>query len=80
MYYRWIAASIAAFCLYPTTASAALRGDVNGDGSFSAADLVSFSQYILGSGELPKAPDAGNLYADERLDVFDLILMFLFHQ
>ncbi len=74
-HYRWIAASIAAFCLFPTTASAALKGDVNGDGIFSVADLVSFSQYILGSGELPKDPDAGNLYAGERLDVFDLILM-----
>ena len=69
------AALITAVCLFPINASAAVRGDVNGDGTFSAADLVAFSQYIMGSGEVPKSLGSGDLYSDNVLDVFDVIMM-----
>ena len=51
-------------------------GDVNGDGSFNIADVVAFQKWLL------NAPDAelynwtaADLYADGKLDVFDLTLM-----
>ena len=69
------AALITAVCLFPINASAAVRGDVNGDGTFSAADLVAFSQYIMGSGEVPKSLGSGDLYSDNVLDVYDVIMM-----
>ena len=69
------AAIITAVCLFPLKSFAALRGDVNGDGKFSAADLVSLSGYVLGSGEMPKNPDSGNMHPDSKLDVYDIITM-----
>ena len=48
---------------------------MNGDGKFSAADLVSLSGYVLGSGEMPKNPDSGNMHPDSKLDVYDIITM-----
>ena len=51
-------------------------GDVNGDGEFNIADVVTFQRYILNS------PDVKNYYWDladmnnnGKIDVFDLILM-----
>ena len=53
-----------------------VRGDVNADGAFSIADAVVLQQWILA------VPDkqlihwqAGDLYKDNRIDMFDLILM-----
>lgn len=52
------------------------KGDVNTDGKFNIADLVSLQQWIL------KVPDndlknwkAADLYADNTVDVFDLVIM-----
>ena len=54
----------------------AVRGDVNADGYFSAADLVLLNKWLLGAHDT-QLPDwkAGDLCDDGRLDVFDLVLM-----
>ncbi|MDO5558822.1 MAG: CotH kinase family protein [Oscillospiraceae bacterium] len=53
-------------------ASAALTGDVNDDGSVSAADAVVLTKYLLGKDtqEQAKNPDVN---ADSRVNVLDLI-------
>ncbi len=53
-----------------------VRGDVNADGYFSAADLVLLNKWLLGLPDT-QLPDwkAGDLCDDGRLDVFDLVLM-----
>ena len=51
-----------------------IKGDVNGDGELSAADLVSMQKYILGNGELANSEN-GDLCEDGRIDIFDLILL-----
>ena len=53
-----------------------VRGDVNADGYFSAADLVLLNKWLLGAHDT-QLPDwkAGDLCDDGRLDVFDLVLM-----
>ncbi|MBO4878090.1 MAG: discoidin domain-containing protein [Ruminococcus sp.] len=53
---------------------AEVKGDVNADGAFNAADLVAMERFLLGAGEL-KAPAAGDLIADGITDTFDLIAM-----
>lgn len=53
-----------------------VRGDVNGDGLFSSADLVSLQKWLLGTrGEKLADWEAGDLCRDGRLDTFDLIAM-----
>ena len=53
-----------------------VRGDVNGDGQFSSADLVSLQKWLLGTrGEKLADWEAGDLVNDGRLDTFDLCLM-----
>ncbi len=52
----------------------AVRGDVNADGEFTAADLVMLGKYIKNSGEVT-AWQAGDLFEDNALDMFDLIVM-----
>ena len=47
---------------------------MNADGEFSIADLVMMQSYLLGKGGLA-SPSAGDLFADGRLNVFDLIKM-----
>ena len=51
-----------------------IAGDVNADGRFNIADLVSMDKFLLGYGVL-KAPEAGDLCADARVDSFDLALI-----
>lgn len=51
-----------------------VEGDVNGDGSFSAADLLLMSKYLLGSDSLVKSKN-GDLCKDGKLDSFDLVEM-----
>ena len=53
---------------------AEVKGDVNADGSFNAADLVSMERFLLGAGDL-KAPKAGELNGDGVTDPFDLVAM-----
>ena len=50
------------------------RGDVNLDGSFNVADLVSMQRYLLADGSLTYWR-AGDMDENDMLDVFDLILM-----
>ena len=53
-----------------------VKGDINADGYFSAADLVLLNKWLLGVPDT-RLPDwkAGDLCDDGRLDVFDLVLM-----
>ena len=51
-----------------------VRGDVNGDGSFSLDDLVAMQKFLLGSGSLSDG-ESGDLNGDGKVSVFDLILM-----
>jgi len=53
-----------------------VKGDVNGDGEFSAADLVTLQKYLLGNknAEL-RNRQAGDLCEDGRIDTFDLVAM-----
>ncbi|MBR5683767.1 MAG: discoidin domain-containing protein [Ruminococcus sp.] len=53
---------------------AEVKGDVNGDGAFSAADLVTMQHFLLGSGRLANWKN-GDLCQDNRIDVFDLCIM-----
>lgn len=53
-----------------------LKGDVNADGEFNAADIVILSKWIMG------VPDtklqnwkAADLISDEKINIFDLCLM-----
>ena len=51
-------------------------GDVNGDGKFSIADAVLLQKWLLGVPDTRLADwKAGDLYADNRLDAFDLCFM-----
>ena len=56
--------------------SSEVRGDVNADGAFNIADAVLLQNWLL---TVPDAKlknwKAGDLYDDNRLDVFDLTLM-----
>lgn len=49
-------------------------GDVNADGSFTVADLVMLEKCLLGTGTLTDW-QAGDLYNDGNIDVFDMIEM-----
>ena len=53
-----------------------VRGDVNGDGSFSIADIVALQKWLLAAPDAKLADSsAGDLCEDSRLDSFDLALM-----
>ena len=52
----------------------AVIGDVNGDGEFTVADLVTMQKFLLGSGELANWKN-GDLCQDNVIDVFDLCFM-----
>ncbi len=51
-----------------------IAGDVNKDGKFTVADLVSLNNFLLGNGTL-KNESAGDMYHDELIDTYDLIVM-----
>ena len=50
------------------------KGDINADGSVNIADAVMLQKFLLGSGTLT-AWKSADLCKDERVDVFDMILM-----
>ena len=51
-------------------------GDVNADGEFNVADLVVLQNWLLVRPDAELADwKAGDLCEDDRLDVFDLVLM-----
>jgi len=53
-----------------------VRGDVNADGDLNVADLVLLQKWLLAIPETHLADwKAGDLCEDDRLDVFDLVLM-----
>lgn len=51
-----------------------VRGDVNGDGEFTVADLVMLEKWLLGNGELTCWKNA-DLSEDSEIDVYDLCVM-----
>lgn len=51
-----------------------VKGDVNADGVFNAADLVMMQKWLLGSGELTDW-EAGDLCEDGIINIFDICLM-----
>lgn len=53
-----------------------LAGDVNMDGEFNVTDLLLFQKWLLGdkSAEL-KSWKAADYTKDEKLDIYDLVLM-----
>jgi len=58
------------------TARAVKQGDVNGDGSFTLADIVVLQRWLLSVPDTKLADwRAGDLCEDGRLDAFDLTLM-----
>ncbi len=62
------------FILEPAPAEKTVVGDVNADGEFSIADVVMMQKWLLGSGSLTDW-EAGDVYDDTRINVFDLCLM-----
>lgn len=52
-----------------------IRGDVNADGEFSIADLVALQNWLLGREKSLVDWRSGDLYADNKLDAFDIIMM-----
>ncbi len=60
--------------LVKETANETVTGDVNADGVFNTADLVTMCNYLLGTGEI-KNWKAGDLIADDKINVFDMIMM-----
>ncbi len=51
-----------------------MQGDVNEDGIFDIADIVSMQKFLLGAGTL-NAPDRAEFCKDGVLDIYDLGLM-----
>lgn len=56
------------------TSSKTLAGDVNNDGRFNIADILSLKKWLVGDGELLNKDNA-DFYEDGQVDVFDLCLM-----
>ncbi len=52
----------------------ALRGDADGNGTFSVGDIIAVQKYLLHTGTLADQ-GAADLCADERIDGFDLAMM-----
>ena len=58
----------------PTEVSVpAVQNDVNGDGSFNVADLVSLNKYLLSGGT--KITAAADINGDNSVDSFDLVFL-----
>ena len=56
--------------------SVSIKGDINADGSFNIADVVLFQKWLLAKPDAVLADwKSGDLCDDNKLDVFDLVLM-----
>lgn len=59
-----------------STQSELVKGDANGDGAFDVSDIVILQKWLLSVNETKLTNwKAADLYADDRLDVFDLAIM-----
>ena len=59
-----------------TDPSGTIRGDVNADGKFDIADIVTMQNWLLAKNDARLADwQAGDLLEDGRIDAFDLCLM-----
>lgn len=64
------------FDLSASEIPASIKGDVNADGSFNIADVVLLQNWLLARSDAVLADwKAGDLREDNRLDIFDLVLM-----
>lgn len=53
-----------------------IEGDINADGEFNVSDAVILQKWLLNvSDSAPDDWNAGNLFDDDRLDIFDLVIM-----
>ena len=60
----------------PLISAAEINGDVNADGSFNIADVVLFQKWLLAVPDTHLADwKSGDLCEDDRLDIFDYVLM-----
>ena len=56
--------------------SVSIKGDINADGSFNITDVVLFQKWLLAVPDTHLADwKAGDLCEDDRLDIFDYVLM-----
>lgn len=60
--------------MIPDTDNQFIYGDVNHDGEFTLADIIMLQKWLHGKGELTNWK-AGDFYADEEINIFDLCLM-----
>lgn len=58
----------------PTTETKKVIGDVNADGGFSVADVVSMQKYLFKTGSLNDWK-AGDLCEDSQIDILDMVQM-----
>lgn len=49
-----------------------IKGDINGDGKISIADLVILQRYLIGKGKVDSCADINN---DGSVDIFDMVAM-----
>ncbi|MDE6036300.1 MAG: dockerin type I repeat-containing protein [Ruminococcus sp.] len=53
-----------------------VSGDLNNDGEFSVADVILLQKWLLSATDTkPENWKSADIYDDNRLDVFDLVLM-----
>lgn len=58
-----------------TTGHKSIIGDCNNDGSFTVADIVMLQKWLLNDGTVLDNWKAADLYGDNVINVFDLVLM-----
>jgi len=62
--------------IVPASEKKSVRGDVNADGEFNVADVVTLQKWLLAVPDTKLADwKSADLCSDNRLDVFDLCLM-----
>lgn len=62
--------------IVPESGNTSVRGDVNGDGAFNISDAVALQKWLLAEPDTKLADwKAGDLCEDNRLDVFDFVMM-----